>query len=332
MTNILTVDSTPKNLLYHVNDIENIYTFYWDFDDSLMPTLSACSWELQISTDSTFVIPGDIYLKGPAGDTLGFHDGNPVKGVDITIPGRTYAQEQELYARVRTWDGSTFSAYSNTLAFTIYEDYKDTYAENLLTIVPDAHVYDKDPLLLPVAQRTTNLYSRIFKMYGANLDAMKLQLIKMKLDQGINIGRDESLYDNFGAYFDFEKPAGMDYVQYRYVLKAIFNSLFYSGTEYSIKAIVRAFTGIDPTIENIRDAANFYIYDTLTANSSYVYDSAHIPTPPSPIIYTRGSMGFGIIIDVNNTAGFTIDITMQGIIYALLQKTIPAHIFFELTT
>ena len=43
--NVLTVDSIPKNLAYHVNDngsaftTGETYTFYWTFDDSLMPTL-----------------------------------------------------------------------------------------------------------------------------------------------------------------------------------------------------------------------------------------------------------------------------------------------------
>lgn len=258
-------------------------------------------------------------------EALFFHGTGPIRGYDIQVSPREYNNEQTLYARVTTVMGTNLSDTGPTTAFTVYEDYSEKYAESLLDLLPDDHVYSKDALILPIAERNSNLFN-ICRMYGARFDFLKLSTIKANLDMSIEIGRDEALFDNFGSYFDYPRPVSMDYLQYRLTLKALYESIFYFGSDYAIQRIVASFTGVYPTIIPIRTIANFVVYDAEDGRiGSPIHDDVDNPT--LPVIYNRNSMAYGIRIQVNNPGLIYFDIDLLRYI---LNKAIPMHIYWEL--
>jgi len=167
--------------------------------------------------------------------------------------------------KFKTYDGSqiivlgyAYSAWSQSLEFTILEKFEVEEAENILTNLPDYHVYGKEDLRKPVNQRNSNLYT-VANMYGCELDQTKLENILAGTNNYISLCRDAQLYDNFGYYFNYRKPQSQEFVEYRVCLENLILGSLVGGTIDGIERVVRSFTGVSPTLEYIRSREDFFL-------------------------------------------------------------------------
>jgi hypothetical protein len=308
---------TPLDLQYYRTTVEGIYVFHWIFYPAyISPTLAALDWNLELDTVPTFDSPN--YLSYSKTSAHAFKNGNVTMGFEISVPSREEGITQVWYARVQTVDGLSLSLFSDAIEWTIPPLLIDTFAENLLLNTPDDNVYNQDILKLPIADRDTILYSVIYRDYATQFDKMELQILMTKLNNTIRQSLDESLYDNFGAFFKYSQPFGMANIQYRRILERMIAASLEGGTIAAIDEAVMGFTGYPPTIEKVRDTISFYCVDsTSDIDVSYLDDSG---TPP--ILIDNNDAANGVIIHVFNPGGFTLDETA---IEFLISEIVPAQ-------
>ena len=96
-------------------------------------------------------------------------------------------------------------------------------------------------------------------LYGSELDQTKLEGILTSTNLTIDLCRDESLFNNFGTLFFFNKPQSQEFVEYRECLRSLISGSLVGGTLDAIQRVVRCFTGISPTIELVRDRDDFFL-------------------------------------------------------------------------
>jgi len=313
----------PQDLQYYYTNVENRMVFHWEFYPSfIVPGLSTLDWDLELDTMPTFDSPDLVtYDRDSAID---FQDGNPTKGFEIDVASRIEKVEQTWYARVRTKNGSHHSLWSDFINLKIPQRYQEEAAENMLNALPDENVYNKDILTFNPGDRNTTLYSFLYMMYGEQFDVLLLENFLTKTDFFLRGGRDEALFDNFGFFFDFKKPIDMANIEYRRCLQKLFQAALVGGTILAIEKTVQGFTGVAPTISNVRDNINFIDVDSESDPLVNYLD----PDDP-PILISKSDAGFGVNIVINNPAAFNIDIDL---ITFLLKKIIPAHIKFAVIT
>lgn len=326
-----------------------------------------------------------------------FQNGNEAKGYEIIVPSRALNSGVQLFTRVRTL-GSTIAVtnFSETKVVQLLDRFDLVEAENLINNLPDYHIYNKNVLKLPEADRNTLLW-KIMVMYGKEIDRALLLKELVKTDNYLTFTRDENLFANFGSFFNFIKPTSMQFVDYRRCLQAMVEASLEGSTDAAINRIVRCFTGVHPTIKTVRDVADFFLTTILeqfsttgttntyqfTENDSFVpgtlmvvRDSAtshalltpiqdytekvSLPgfttsiTDPSgvtlsafydisepspavfdpldiydesdgfpPTIWDSRTEAYGVVIEVQNPALFTLD---QALITKLVNLVLPAHI------
>ena len=164
----------PKDLKFFRTNIDGKYVFHWTFDpEYISPLLSSLNWNLEIDDNIDFTSPV-LFDKITAEN---FQNGNVAKGYDIIVEPRAYKSEPIYYARVQTVGGSNTSVWSIIKDFNIFKQFQEESAENLLTYLPDEHVYNKDILNQAIIDRKTNLFSIVFRMYGKALDEIKLEVL-----------------------------------------------------------------------------------------------------------------------------------------------------------
>lgn len=314
---------TPQNLQYYRTNVEGIYTFHWSFNQGFIsPSLSTLDWELDLDKVPTFDSPDFISFNKTTSNI--FQNGNAAKGFEVSVFSRMENTTQFGYARVRTINGLSVSDWSDTIQFSIPPLLIETEAENLLNNVPDSSVYNKDILNGPPSQRNTILYSVYFKDLATHLDALRLQLFLTSQDTFIRLGRDESLYDNFGIFFNFQKPIDLTNVEYRRCLENLITASLEGGTIDALNQVVRSFTGVDPTIVYIRDTIAF-----ILVNSSSESDLTYLDSTDPAVLVDQRDAAFGVIIHINNPGGFTLDIPL---ITTLLKLILPSYVKFFITT
>jgi len=312
-SNALDVD---VSLFYHITPVENLYGFYWEINPlSVTNQIPLLDWELQISDDDLF----DNYSSYNSSTAVQYHDGNSVKGFDILLPARV-SGGSTVYARVRAKKGSAYSQFSSSISVSIFPNFVEDVAEDLLIALVGDNVYNKDVLNMTPDERNTNLFT-IFRMYGNELDQAKLEIEKTKIDTSIEKCRDDALYANFGSYLTFPKPTNMEMLLYRQILRKMFASLPFQGTNQAIINTVIPFTGVNPTITNARDQIDFVCYDTVIAGTSFLDD---LGTPPNTITINNAASGLKIYL--NNPASFTLDL---NIITILINIMIPSHVYYN---
>lgn len=313
----------PQDLQWYRTETDGVYVFHWTFSPLFMtPFFSSYSldWELQLDTVNTFNSPNlQVFTKTTAPE---FYEGNSCKGYRINVPARQEHVDQTWYARVRNVYGSTKSAFSSIITWDIPPLFIDTSAEELLGLfTADQNVYNKEVLKLPISQRDTNLYSVVYKMYGQQFDYLKYRNILLASDNYLQQSQDSVLYENFGAFFNFQQPVGMANIQYRRILQNMFRASLVGGTISSIEQAVIGFTGIPPIIENVRDQLGFFIF-----NSQSNPNTAYLNPNNPPFLVSKSAARAGVVIYIRNPAQFDLVLSQ---IEQLVQQMLPAHVYAQ---
>lgn len=347
------MNDVPLDLQYFKTNIDGRYVFHWAFSFAFIsPILSTLDWELQIDKITTFNSPALLtYNKTSAAS---FQNGNVAKGFEIQVADRLENKSQTFYARVRTVDGIITSDWSSFISFIIPPKMYETSAENLLESMPDSHVYNKDILTFASSDRNTKLYGLYFRMLSKQLDSLILQTLQTKEDTFVHNSRDEALFDNFGAYFGFQKPLIMTNVEYRRALESFILGSLEGGTLDSVYKIVIPFTGVPPTIKNIRDEFDFIIvanendpnvtyldpatppfligasetaFSTLVTDEFSLSVSYFDSTNPTTF-YNSGTAANGVEIQLTNPGAFTLNVPLiSDLIHEILPANVEAFVY-----
>jgi hypothetical protein len=308
------------NLYYHINSDPTIYTFYWTIPEELIdPNVENIDWKVQISESPTFETYRE-YTKNTPG--IVYHNQGPVRGFDIDLlEGDRGYEDKTFYVKLVC----SLISDSPILQVIVPKDYTEEFAEKLLLNTPVSNIYDRDLLKLSIEKRTKKYYAILFRMYGKNFDTLNMAIRKAIYDTSLYLCTDEALYDNFGAAFGWEKPEGMDFLLYRYVLQGVYQSIKDQGTPQSIIEIVKRFTGVSPDIIPYNSLINFICVDNQGDDKvSFIKDSIG-----DLYIISRAVAGFGIKIKVNNNGNFVVG--LPSLEY-LLNKFIPCHIYSSIRT
>lgn len=188
-----------------------------------------------------------------------FQNGNEAKGYQVEVPSRALNPLQQYFARVRILQDSTpVSDFSNILEFNLFDRFDLQVSEDLITNLPDYHIYNHDVIKLPEDERKTLLW-KIMSMYGAEADTALLEKELVRTDLYLALTRDEHLFQNFGIFFNFPKPAAMQFVDYRRCLQSLVDAALHGSTNQAIIDIIKCFTGVGPTVESIQNIADFFL-------------------------------------------------------------------------
>ena len=266
----------PLDLRFYRTSQDGIYVFWWGFNPAFItPALTLVGFDLELDTTPAFNSPNLVTFNQISAIT--FQNGNVRKGFAVPVAARINGVVQTWYARVRTHTPSFISAYSETLTWTIPQSVQQSSAEALMLSLPDYHVYGKGDLLKPVEDRNTNLW-QVDNMYGNQLDQFFYANYLTQTDNYVDLAVDEVLYQNFGVLFDFPKPSQMQYVDYRWILMNLYLASLVGSTNEAVILIAQAFTGVPPSITNVRDANNFILGTIL--------DSPITPSGPQSQFFT----------------------------------------------
>lgn len=340
----------PIDLKFYRTNVDNHYVFYWSFNtDFLTPNLvpsllnvldnnnvlvrdlngeivlafgdlTPYDFELQIDSDPNFSAPL-IYLTA---DAVNYQNGVLVKGYEIIVPTRLDKQTQVMYARVRTkFAISSYSSFSNTIKFNIFPKFTLDYNEKLLDILPDEHVYNKDVLLQPVGDRNTIIYSLVYGMYATSLDLMRLQIELLKTDISVDLVRDEQLFENFGTFFDFDKPLTLQPIEYRTIMRSLITASLAGSTLRAINEVIQVFTGVHPLITLIRDLNEGFEGDSYLDDDDVQFEETTV-VEDTLTLTTRsnGELAHGFEVEILNPTLRELDLDL---IKNLLSKVTPAH-------
>jgi hypothetical protein len=267
---------TPTNLMFYRTSQDGVYVFWWGFSAAFIsPALFTFDYELQLDTVPTFDSPNLVDFL--SADVITYQNGNVVKGYAVPVASRIDKIEQTWYARVRIVDGLEMGPWSAILIWTIPQRYTVQEAENLMTDLPDANVYGKEDLKLPVSQRKSLIYT-IDTMYGQQYDEALYENFLTATDNYVTLCRDEFLFQNFGVQFKFPKPTSMQYVDYRLILMSLISASLVGSTNEAIILTIQAFTGVAPTIIPIRDELDFFL--------STIQDPPVVPSSPQTVFHT----------------------------------------------
>jgi len=319
----------PRDLRFYRTNVDNVYTFHWGFDESFItPMLSTADFDLQLDTVTTFDSLNLVTFTSST--VISYQNGNVRKGFTVPVSPRLDGVEQTWYARARTRIGFNTSGWSLILPFTILQKFEVHEAENLITNLPDKHVYGKEDLLKPVAIRNTNLYT-VMNTYARELDQVELENILTSTNNYINICRDEVLYDNFGKLFSYTKPQIQQFVEYRESLRALILGSLVGGTIDAVERVIRSFTGVTPFIELIRDRNDFFLtteFETPpeTPDSFITHFSTSADYIPNSLVVIKNGL-------IQSPTTYTEDHTGPNFGFDFLTPPVPGDIiqvFFEI--
>jgi len=285
----------PVDLRFYRTSQDGVYVFWWGFNPAFItPALTLVGFDLELDTVPTFNSPN--FVTFDAISSITFQNGNVRKGFAVPVADRINGVVQTWYARVRTHTPSFISGWSHILTWTIPQSVQQSSAEALMESLPDFHVYGKGDLLKPVADRNTNLW-QVEDMYGNQLDQVFYANYLTQTNNYVDLAIDEVLYQNFGVLFDFPKPSQMQYVDYRWILMNLYLASLVGSTNEAIILIAEAFTGVPPSITNVRDANNFILGTIL--------DAPITPTSPQTTFFTSSPFIDATLVveDVTQSSG-----------------------------
>ena len=190
------------------------------------------------------------------GDITLFQRGCVVKGFSVPIIIRAESAQIAFFARVRVKDGLTFSSYSDTLTVNTIEDVTRETADRYLNALPDDNVYPVDESIKALADRTSNIAS-IDETYATEADLHFLEKEHTIRDIRPERTRDARLFNIVGQQFGFQKPNAMEFVDYRLIMENMRFASCEGSTFAAVKAVGRAFTGVDPTVTPFSDIIEF---------------------------------------------------------------------------
>lgn len=280
---------SPIDLSYSYTDTDNVYVFSWTFNFPLFtPVLPTFDYELQLDMVSTFNSPSLLDYTSTSGiinaPGISYQDGNVYRGFIVPVYTRQ-AAPFTFYARVRIKYGSlTFGEWSDILLVTTLEDTTQQEVHNLISNLPDRHVYPYDEAYKTVTRTSSNLTTNLGKVYWAyarEFDNADLEAQLADNDSDIYRARDARFFEIWGYPTGFQKPSLMQYVDYRNIINKFRMASFLGSTVEAVKLVVSSFTGVDPDIIPFSQILNF-----ITANEQV--ETFSIPSGPST--FTLGSL------------------------------------------
>jgi type VI secretion system secreted protein VgrG len=311
----------PVDLRFYRTSQDGVYVFWWGFNPAFItPALPLVGFDLELDTVPTFNSPN--FITFDATSAITFQNGNVRKGFAVPVAARINGVVQTWYARVRTHTPSFISGWSHILTWTIPQSVQQSSAEALMESLPDFHVYGKGDLLKPVADRNTNLW-QVEDMYGNQLDQVFYANYLTQTNNYVDLAIDEVLYQNFGVLFDFPKPSQMQYVDYRWILMNLYLASLVGSTNEAIILIAEAFTGVPPSLTNVRDANNFILGTIL--------DAPITPTSPQSQFFTSSPFTSElVVVDVTQSSGNPYLLSASS--FAVLGKTAVTNTGFTVLT
>lgn len=257
--------------------------------------LSQLDFRVQVDSSTNF---DSVNLKEYTKSTANkFNTGINVYSMEVPVPKRNYNKDLDFYWRVRheldAVSMSTLSNYCTYSDFSLIKNKGIEIADEMHLKLSDENVYTKD-------ENSTNIYS-LFRNYGHHLDASEFELKRCKELNDIDNVKESELQDSFGRIMDFSKPDSMSFAEYRKFLKDLFEIYSHSGTLFSIREVVKAFTGAYPEIVEGREKYGWIIYDTRRDPTISPF-----PTPPLPFDYRDPSAHFFPINDLDAYTDFLV--------------------------
>jgi hypothetical protein len=222
-------------------------------------TSIAAALNLGIANGGVEAIGSSVVLPG-----ISFQNGNVYKGFAVPVYIRE-AQPITFYARVRVKLGATYGSWSDTLLATTLQDVTKQEVSNLISNLPDLHVYPYDEAYKAVTRTTSQLSTNIGKVYWAyarEFDNANLEAQLADNDADIFRARDSRFFEIWGYPTGFQKPSTMQFVDYRNIINEFRLACFAGSTVEAVKLVVSSFTGIDPTITPFSQILNFITSET----------------------------------------------------------------------
>lgn len=338
---------TVLNPRSYLGTSENAYVFFWTLaccDDCLggLPApIAEYDYELCIDTDPNFNSPNlrcftgadtvtgfgiggfgedGFGIGGFAGGTrglVGFTKGQLVTAYEIAFPIRAEAQTIQYYWRVKVLSQTLESPWTDTQTFVRDSSQKNETTNRIYTAYPDENVYTKD---------TDSTYTfLVAKEHSRQVEEMQFEALRAKRDIYLTEVRDEALYDNFGALYNFSQST-QTLQEYREQLIQLIGAYETSGTYQALIDIVKVFTCRTPKIVEIKDLTGWRIFSPSDPEPSrphyYIHDTSH---PSLTIIistYSKAEKAHAFMLTVDNIFGLNID---ENLLKELILKLMPAE-------
>jgi hypothetical protein len=189
------------------------------------------------------------------------------KGVVVPSYQRLQDESEVMHWRVRASRVGTSTQYAYS-EFSLTPAIDEVTRDEMLNILPDI-LYNKSP--------GGNIFG-VHDSHGKYLDVHHREVSLTDRDLSTNLVRDTKVYPNYGSMAEIIKPAVMEYIDYREIIKTFLRQARNSPTLRSIIDVAIASVCNPPTVTNIKDILTFFISDP---SSSPPVEPSFIDDPSS---------------------------------------------------
>jgi len=318
-SNEFNFSSASPSVLTAYQNVTGTVILYWTLNP-VGTYFNSISWTIETDLVSTFDSPDKLTYTSSDPNYI---DGYTHKGIAVPVYSRLQGEKRPMYWRVwGTMSGIDTAIVSRT--FMIPEAIDQVVKQEMIDALPDI-IYKKD-----LSGGDTNL-AKLYHAIGLTMDTMNLERILTLNDTYTATVRDESL-DNFSSLLKVIRPAGMEAIDFREILRVMLREAGRSPGISSVKELVKSIFGVYPDIFYIRDIADMYVSDPTSipaVEPFYVDDSTSSPTVDAGTIWDNANLGFGTIIKINNP--LSLPITRQfveSVVYKFVPSFSPIYLQF----
>jgi hypothetical protein len=159
-----------------------------------------------------------------------------------------------------------------------------------------------------ILRNSTNL-NNLYKSFGKELDSFSINLILTDADLFTQFVRDQSLVKNFSSLYELQRPATMQTIDFREIVRTIVREIGGTPSLGSLKRVLNAMFCEDPGFTLIRDTLEMYVNDPSSlpvVDPFWVDDPLSVPPVDPATVWNNHNLGFGVIITINNPLGLAI--------------------------
>jgi len=293
-------------------------------------------FEVHIDTVDTFdSVNLKVITRGILEDEESiFQNGPFIKGITVDLGEELEETENKtIYWKVKiiypyetdiNFSGIYESNFSQVQSFVLEKSRTQEIAENLLVVIPDKNVYNKEILHKEKLERNTVLWN-ILSVYAEEFDKAYKEAYRLGRDNYLNDVREKAIYNNFGTFFGLQKTIKWEWVEYRELIRTFIKAALVGGTMAALGRALEVITGAYPKIRTLKGDPGWLLdFDILAKDTDDTGDLDYAGNIPSPtVLFVTEEYAFTIIIDVLNPFQLELD---EEFIREVIFLFIPAHV------
>lgn len=321
----MTTTATPTDLLIYQPSRDK-YAISWRINPVYGEDITLMDCTIQRDVVSTFDSVNLTTFTKSSGGVVLYQDGYFFKAFTFDKP--ILYDAITYYFRVKI-DSSTYtSAWSSTVTITFSASTWISDTAMLQGVLADNSTYAKQGI-------TTS--GKIIEAYALQIQDLKDEANQIANNVNYYLTQDEDLFNVLGCLLEYHRDSSRPFIEYRRELLDFWEAFLVSGTEASIKKVVKAVLGQDPTFTYLKNQFGWIVHSSQNlpytfppttehvgpTQHYFLRDPSYVDIGPVMTPYSRYGKALSVIIKIYNPFGLP---TRHALIEFLANKMKPANV------